>query len=632
MAVGIDLHLTDDAAIASTAAYADDASVGLADATPNLVILTRINASDSAVLGATDAVAGLFNSAEGIPLHATDTAQLVVVATASDSLSLTGSDLPSIVVTQTVTDALTLGLTDASPAMPLLIPVNDSLQAVATEGVPTLDTDIASTAFVTATESVRTGLTDTPSSSVLATSASDTVAFRIPDVGIYEDVYIFGSVPQQFVSVSVVDACVVQVTTTPANQVAIAASDSLILSIVEPRDNMTFGNLSDSLRGGLSESSSVNTGVPPMFVLSTSDSAAVQGAEGAPAFAVLTFITVTASDDVAYAGSEATPNVIGSAQFAVADSLRLMESDTARAAAAILSATDAFAIQAVEPSGLFSSWGATDSLLVQSAEVAPTIAGSFSFNTTDSATFQATESAPTFLLNQPVAVTDSLAGQASEGGQLIAVAARAAETLGITVNEAASLLLKFMLITDSLGIAASDAASLFNTFIQLSASDANTIGQSELVTALDQLLTQLSTTDTASLEQQDDLLINSAVSASDALATTLLETLSLSLTYALQDSLGFVAQAENANVINPFVINVFVFADDTTAITSTDDAAVPDQLLMLVVTDDCAVETDDLSLSEDRPLPDIWDAHQGVSYDTLMPDPVSYRMDPQKTW
>jgi len=188
MAVGIDLHLTDDAAIASTAAYVDDAAVGLADATPNLVILTQITASDSAVLGATDtagspvrlfattetlaggltdAITVLFNSTEGIPLHATDTAQLVVVATASDSLSLTGSDLPSIVVAQTVADALTLGLTDASPAVPLLIPVNDSLRAVATEGVPTLDTGLASTAFLSVAESIPIGLTDAPSSSVL---------------------------------------------------------------------------------------------------------------------------------------------------------------------------------------------------------------------------------------------------------------------------------------------------------------------------------------------------------------------------------------------------------------------------------------------------------------------------------
>ena len=571
MAVGIDLHLTDDAAIASTAACADSVSVGLTDARPRLVV----------------------------------------------------------VLVQPVTDALGLGLTDASPIVPLLIPVTDSLRAVATEGVPTVNTSLAGTAFLSVAESLACSVSDGTPASWLSTMASDVLAYEIEHVGFGEDVSIFGFTPQQFVNVSVVDTCVVEVQTPPTNQLAVAVSDSLPLALTEPEDNtLTFGNLSDSLRAALSESASVNTG---LFVLSTSDSAAVQGAEGAPAFAILTFITVTASDAVAYASSEATPNVIGSAQVAVTDSLLLGESDVARAAAT-LSATDAFAVQAVEPSGLFSSWGATDSLTVQTAEGAPTIAGSFSFNTTDSATLQASEAAPTFLLTQPVAVTDSLAGQASEGGQLIAVAARAAETLGITVNEAASLLLKFILITDGLGIAVDDAASLFNTFIQLSASDANTIGQSDLVSAINQTLTQLSTTDSLAIGQQDGLLINSAVSAYEALATTLLETLSLSLTYALQDNLAFVAQAEDANIINPFIIVVQTFASDTTAIGTTDIPAVPAQLLMLVVADACAVETADLSLSENRALPDLWDAHQGVSYDTLMPDPVSYRMDPQKTW
>jgi hypothetical protein len=314
------------------------------------------------------------------------------------------------------------------------------------------------------------------------------------------------------------------------------------------------------------------------------------------------------------------------------DSLGMTAIEALPSVVPAISASESFAIQANEPSDLFSAWGAVDSLAVPGDEVAPTIAGSFSFNTTDSATLQASESAPAFLLNQPVATTDSLTAKASEGGQLIAVAGRAAETLGITVNEAASLLLKFMLITDGLRIGASEAASLFNAFIQLSASDANTIGQSELVTALDQVLTQLATTDSLSLGQQDGLLINSAVSASEALATTLLETLSLSLTYALQDAIGFVAQAEDANVINPDVINVFVFAEDAALILTTDSLSAPTQLLFVTVSDACAVETDDLSLSEDRALPEIWDAHQGVSYDTLMPDPVSYRMDPMKTW
>jgi len=145
-------------------------------------------------------------------------------------------------------------------------------------------------------------------------------------------------------------------------------------------------------------------------------------------------------------------------------------------------------------------------------------------------------------------------------------------------------------------------------------------------------LTQLSTTDALAGGLQEDTGIGSTVSAQDALVGAVLDALSLSLTYALTDSLGFVAQAENANVINPFVINVFVSTDDMAALTSTDVPTVPTQLLMLAVADDCAVETDDLSLSDDRPLPEIWDAHQGISYDTLLPDPVSYRMDPQKTW
>ena len=180
MAVGIDLHLTDAARIASTAAYADDTALGLADATPNLVILTQLTASDSAGLGATDtsgspvrlfvttetltsgltdAITVLFNSTEGIPLHATDTAQLVVVATASDSISLVGIGIPSIVVTQTTTDTLALILTDATPAVPLIVPVTDSLRVTATEGTPSLDTGLASTAFLSVTEPIPVGLT-----------------------------------------------------------------------------------------------------------------------------------------------------------------------------------------------------------------------------------------------------------------------------------------------------------------------------------------------------------------------------------------------------------------------------------------------------------------------------------------
>ena len=58
----------------------------------------------------------------------------------------------------------------------------------------------------------------------------------------------------------------------------------------------------------------------------------------------------------------------------------------------------------------------------------------------------------------------------------------------------------------------------------------------------------------------------------------------------------------------------------------------PDQLLLLDVADAAEVVGDDAALSEDRPLPEIWDGHQGVGYNTLSPDPISYRLSPVNTW
>ena len=506
----------------------------------------------------------------------------------------------------------------------ITVQATDTLALSASEGLPNVladETDVVAVADTLALPSTESG-SSIPSGVLTVNDILTTT--------LSEDPGIFGYTPADLAYQTVVDTCVVQVLTAPANQMPISVSDALVLALDEPSDQTQSIVVIDSVRGQASDTAALST---TLFTLTAADTAALRISETAPTLALLIFLNLAATDASTLAANDSVPpTIVGLAQLSVSDTVAAGASDGARAAARY-TAMDTFAIQAVEPSGLFSGWGATDSLPVRGTDGAPTIAGAFSFNTTDSTTLQATESAPTFLLAQAVAVVESLTAQASEGGPLITATVRASETLKITGDEASSLLLKFLLVTDSLGLSSSDAAGLFVAFIQVAAIDSIDLIQLDAVAALDQVLTQLGTTDALTVGQRDDLTtLTSMVSSDDTVAGALSEILDLALTYALVDSIAFVARAENANIINATAIFVSIFADDSSAVGAGDVLSLPDQLLLLDVADAAEVAGDDVALSEDRPLPEIWDGHQGVGYNTLSPDPISYRLSPVNTW
>src|SRR6185436_6048444 len=101
---------------------------------------------------------------------------------------------------------------ESTPAIPFALSTSDSLKVQASEGVPTVNTGASSIAFITAAESITLFTSEAPGILVTLT-VTDTFTVQIAPLGFGEDISIFGFVPQQFVSLSVVDTCVVQVIT-----------------------------------------------------------------------------------------------------------------------------------------------------------------------------------------------------------------------------------------------------------------------------------------------------------------------------------------------------------------------------------------------------------------------------------
>ena len=656
MAVGIDLHLTDDAPrIAVTLeALVESGAVLVAESTPTIVILTLISVTDSCAVPAsdvgrapvalftptdslsvslTDLIPTLFKSNEGIPIHATDVAAVAVVQPASEIISFGVLDLASLFIPISVTDLLPLSIDDGSNAHAIVqFPVTDSLRLVASDATPTVNTGGSSIASISATESLTLGLTDGPPPEFASILASDTCAVVVAFAGFGEDLSIFAFTPQQFVSVSVVDTCVVEVLTPPGNTTFITASDACAIQAVEPTDNSHAFTAADSLAGLLGDVASVNTGVASAFSLSTTETLALSSSDVASVIKTVFDIALSVTDSSAVQETESVTTSTDFFALSASESARIAATDAAYLPTKVFATTDTAAIQAVEPTDAMAFPSVFDAPVVQATEAAPTIAGSFSFNVNDGLVVSVTETRPAFPQAQTVLTSDSIAAIPAEGGQLVAATVLASEILGITVNDASLLLLKFLVLTDSLGISVTDAATLFNTFIQVAASDTNSVQASDLINFLQQSLTQLATTDSVTIGQSETGLdILAPTAATDSLVLQAQELVDVLRALSVLDLSAYQINSESANIINPFVINSALSVADTVTSDVLDVTGGLPTRLSFSVSDSSVLGLDDVALVENVPVLGTLDFMIETSYKQVN-DPQSFQTVSGNFW
>lgn len=654
--VGIPLLISDDVpkilALFATNPV-DSGAVVASDATPTIIILTLISAVDSATVGASDvaqapsalipavdappvglteSINTLFKSTEGIPLHTLDVASVAVVQPATETIVMGLTEIPQIAVTQSVVDSLTIQASDATPAVPVTIRTSDSCTIQASDATPTLNTGGSSIANIAASDSITCGLTDGAPPEFAALVASDSISVTI-DFGIFgEETSIFAFTPQQFVQVSVIDSCKVQVLTPPINTTFISASDNCVVQAVEPTDNSHTFSTVDSLRATVSDVASVNTGVASFFTLSTTDSCTVQLGDLPTVVKTVFDVFLATTDSCGITVSDLGTITFNIIFISTTDALVIQASDVAQPPVRLLSTTDAVVIQAVEPTDAMSFPSVSDAPAIQASDAGPQIAGSFSFNVTDALAMQETEGVPAFPLAQTVLTSESITVVPVDSGPLVASAVFASETLQISLNDASLLLLKFLALTDPLAIPIADAATLFNSFIQTVASDSATVQASDVVTFVQQSLTQLATTDALTMGLDDaPTVTQSSVSANDAIVNAAQElVLVLNALYA-QDSAAWRVNAENANIINPFVINSAVSVSDVIMSDVTENTLGMPSLLSFIVTDSVAGQVLDLALTEDLPIPGTLDFTIPISF-AQVNDPQSYQTVSSKFW
>jgi len=651
MANGIELRLTDAAALTSTQTFTETALLGVGDPTPNLVILTQLNVTDSHVLSAADAARSPVFSltatdscavqstetvspviATGIALHFTDQASIAVVQAVTDSTRLDATEAATIPMAFVATDTLLLNTTDATPTEAVVILGADSVLLAGADPTPTLNTGAASTDAKSASDSTRLGLDDGDTApDFLTVNATDTCVIEVSLVGFGEDVGIYGYTPTDFKFKSVADSCKVQVLTPPVNQLAISASDSCVLTLTEPQAASGELVVGDSPAPHAAETVSAIDVAATAF-LTVTDTIVLPAGETVMPVPTVWEVALSVTDSVTLPTSETAVATQDIAFYATSDSMLLATTDTAQSITRTHAVTDSAAIHAVEPLAASGELVPSDSLKVGATDGAPAIAGSFSFNVNDSLLVSGTDATPTFPVSQAVSAVESLRTQATEGGQLISAAAACADTLTIPLSDASLLLWKFLALTDALAIPTSDAATLFNDFIAVVASDSTAVLGDDLATSVLQTLTQLSTTDDAQLALAEALVIANSQTTDDAVLVAAGELLTALKTLLVSDDAAYAIASEDANVLNPFVIVSYIFVDDSASVTVTDATGALPELIGLYSNDDSTVMSTEATLTEPIAPPDYWDGNIGASYDTMQPDPVSYRMSPSNTW
>jgi DNA uptake protein ComE-like DNA-binding protein len=323
--------------------------------------------------------------------------------------------------------------------------------------------------------------------------------------------------------------------------------------------------------------------------------------------------------------STSVPSVVAS------EIISITATDAARAPALTLSVADTGTIGLTEPSDPFTSFGVLESLVVQAAEGAPTVAGSFTFNVTESLAVTLSEGLPSFA-QVPVSATESLRIQASEVLTNSATVS-AVESLAAQLTEDPSLV-KTIAVLDTLAVGDTEAAaSIFNNFQQFTASDACVVQIAESVTQLVTFLTQLSTSDTCAVQASESVTAQSAVvGAQESLAVQLSEAAAPLNAFFSVESVA-VRLTETGLSIPIVPVNLFTFVAESEPIGFIDDA---EPLTWGLFADDsCTAGAEEGTaeyVSVANASPDTWNGTTNHEHKREVPRPSRYRLVGTHEW
>lgn len=644
-------------------------SVGASDSTAiqfseSASITTRsISAIDSVLAGVSEAIASV-----GLAFSAADTAA-VQIAIESSSKTESGS---------TAQQALPVHITDAASITAIAQNVSDSIKVQSSEtssvtsttpsftvsdsvGVSASESSVVP--FPYSVESNKVTLTEsrpviTAQGGELVLLVADSVAVAVSEA--VNDLLVF--IPGTTQNFVVSDSLRVALNGSGQTPFAKSASDSVSVTLTEPQDQTSALGVVDSVAVQENDVSSVNTGSAIAFFVA-SDTARVALSDTASIFAN-TVLTVT-------------------------DSAKVLTVEDVPDEVTVVVCSDSLRVTVAEPSDQYSQFGVQDSASVRiSAEVLQ-IGGLLSFTVADGIAAQLSESTSFGLI--PVSANDSNKVNASE---LL--------TNSATVSSAESLraglidipaVFKDIQTTEALRVSLLDtAAPIFNSFIDITASDTCAVRNTESVTELVSFLTQISTSDSASVQLDasiaaqfaatvgsdqfsvisDDLAsIFNPLSVSDSMKIGTLEaglaipivTVGVSaftddpLTVTVQDNTLVTAQQPTAEEVAAVLIeSVFVdrsiFVADSSACriserTSVFTSATAEDSLSLALSDNsimtaayqsndgvavvCSEHTDGYAVVANA-TPNTWNGHAGTEHRNDKPKPWKYIFTDKHNW
>lgn len=544
--------------------------------------------------------------ANGIAVQLTDEARLTYLLRASDELAVTASasavrEDVSAVQVWTCADTIEGVLLDAASSIVL----NEGVRLGVTEdaSIATVIQSADVLALLPTDQTFQLNITDVVATLILW-SVNDTCRLQTALTGIGEDVGIFSYTGPSFDYKTVVDVCVVQVLTVPANQLSVSVSDGGALNLVEPGD--TAGDYR------------------------TSDTILAQASESLPAVVgVATTVAIPAAETVGVTATESQPVIQEYLLLSVSDQLATPASDESAVRLPIRS-TDSLCVTAQEPHDVFGQFGLLDAVSVASADATPALFEAESVRSDDTCSVTGDESS--LATAAFIQGSESLRLAGVEGTPSVWGGYDEHDAVQVNGVDVGTVSWRMLAVDEVLGVAALESGSLFSNFVQVSfQSDAGALGLAEAQPTIIEL-TEIRTSESAELVLSDDGTVAAELVGRDDLAILPSDTTTTTATVEASETSALGITGEFANKINASAIFVSVFADDTASLDASDQTFDQMFLYKYGIVDDLAFAGTEQAQYADVPLPEIWDGHQGVGYNTLSPDPISYRLSPVNTW
>lgn len=588
--------------------------LSLTDAAQRPLVLLSVG--DSLSLGCTDVASQVIRTA--IPIHLADVIASLTPSYLGESIVLAGNESSTVFIAGiSVTDTWNIGLSDGQESIPSIIQTVESCSVACSE-VATVNTSVSSVQFIAALDSCVAGISEAPSSSI-GLSPFDSISTSI-DAGIFgEETSIFGFTPQQFVTVSVIDTCVVEVLTYPFPVTPIYATDTCFIQVVEPQDSSQTIQPTDSVGITSSEVTPSITFTASQLQLSASETLTVAASDQVP---ILTSVTWSISDNLQVSCDEQALSGV----LVVTTELLSITCLELPGITTTFSSVETLTLGTTDASIVLRMSSTSDVNLVQASEIASLFIA-FNFNASDSMSVGLTDVITSV---QVSGAADVVTVGLSDAGPFISVVAIASESLSISLNEASLLFLRFLGMTDSLGITATEAVSVFSNFIQQAVTDSLKIGATDTAQApsintpiqvAESLLLALSdVTSQIMLSPSGEPVILGASDVADILSTL-----------QVQDDLTYTIASEDANIINPFVVNVFISVEDTLIGIATEATGSLPTLLTVYADDTIGMPIDDVALKDIIPLLETLDFEIPTSYQAVS-DPQSFQTVSSNFW